>query len=44
MTNLLKIILIVALCAALFAAGITESCWRYNECRRFHPIWYCIED
>ena len=28
--------------AAILAFALFVGCSRYNECRRIHPIWYCV--
>lgn len=44
MRDSLKLIAGVSAIVAL----ITFGCWYYvvrlNECRRLHPLWYCIGD
>jgi hypothetical protein len=38
----MKELVLILLALLVFSAGIFLSIARYNECRRYHPTWYCL--
>lgn len=38
MSGLFKILFVLALMGLSISCGVM----RYNECRRVHPVWYCL--
>ena len=44
MREVIKALFFIGLAAAVLAIGAILGYARFNECRRVHPLWYCMSD